>query len=172
MKCFSTVRQRRRRKIVIPPSYPQKSFPHQKFSETQRKIVPWRSFFGPVRLKNFGRNREASPLLCLKLSDFGSLSEHSRVLLRILSALWDKDFLKELTDIPFLCIKFCDARKFLKHRNDPQRIFSELCDKKFLTRKLDTPPSLMHKIFHYPNFPHKPKCFPTKFFSTVRQQLL
>ena len=76
--------------------------------------------------KKFRQNRGASPLFCLKLFDTRVLSKHRRVLLRILSVLWDKDFSTEFSDIPFLCIKFCDAWNFLKHRSVPQRNFSVL----------------------------------------------
>ena len=50
--------------------------------------------------KNSRQNREASPLLCLKIFDTRILSKHRSVLLRILSALWDKNFSTEFSDIP------------------------------------------------------------------------
>ena len=102
-------------------------------------MVPWRIFFGLVSWNNFRQNREASPLFCLKIFVTRILSKHRRVLLRILSALWDKDFSTEFSDIPFFCIKFCDTRNFLKHRSVPQRNFLVLCDKKISTKKRDTP---------------------------------
>ena len=89
--------------------------------------------------KNFDKTVKLPPLLCLKLFDTRILSKHRRVLLRILSALRDKDFSTEFSDIPFLCINFCDARNFLKHRSVPQRNFSVLWDKKFWTKSRDTP---------------------------------
>ena len=98
-----------------PPLIHKIFFPTRNF--LKHRMVPWRSFFGPVRLKKLRQNREASPLLCLKLFDTRILLKHRRVLLRILSALWEKDFSTEFSDIPFLCIKFCDARNFLKHRS-------------------------------------------------------
>ena len=75
----------------------------------KHRMVPWRSFFGP------------------------------EIFLRILSALWDKDFSKEFSDIPFLCMKFCDTPNFLKHRSVPQRNFPVQWDKKFWTKSRDTP---------------------------------
>ena len=66
----------------------------------KHRMVFWRCFFGPVRLKNFRQNREASPLLCLKFFDTRILSKHRRALLRILSTLWDKDFSTELVISP------------------------------------------------------------------------
>ena len=59
------------------------------------------------------------PLLCMKIFDTRILSKHRRVLLRILSALWNKDFSTVFNDIPFLFIKFCDGRNFQEHRSLP-----------------------------------------------------
>ena len=117
-------------------------FPTRNF--LKHRMVPWRSFFGPMRLKNFRRNREASFLLCLWFFDTRILSEHRRVLLRILSALWDKDFPTEFSDIPFLCIKVFATRNFLIHRSVPERKFLLLWDEKFWT-KIVIPP-LLHRI--------------------------
>ena len=100
-----------------PPSYPWNIFPYQKFFETQNGSLA--KFFRSCEIKKIRQNLEASPLLCLKLFDTRILSKHRRVLLRILSALRDKDISTEFSDIPFLCIKFCDARNFLKHRSVP-----------------------------------------------------
>ena len=74
--------------------------------------------FRSCETKNFEKTVIPS-LLCMRIFDTRILSKHRRVLLRNLSALWDKDFSKEFSDIPFLCIKFCHARKFLKHRSVP-----------------------------------------------------
>ena len=96
-------------------------FPTRKF--LKHRMVPWRSFFGAVREKSFRKNREASPLFCLKLSDTRILSKPRRVLLWSLSALWEKDFSMKFSDIPFLCIEFFATRNFLRHRIVPQRFF-------------------------------------------------
>ena len=93
------------------------------------------------------------PLLWLKVFDTRILSKHRSVLLRILSALWDKNVSAEFSDVPFSCIKFCDTRNFLKHRGVPQRNFSVLCDKKLSTEKRDTPaPLWCIKFFDTRNF--------------------
>ena len=143
MKYFGTVRQKLfdGKSWYLPPpllsmrifSLPEifwntESFPGEVFS------VLWDK-------KKFRQNREAFPLLCLKIFDTRIFSKHRSVLLQILSALWDKNFSTEFSDIPFLSIKFCAARNFLKHRTVPQRNFSVLWDKKNLNEK-----SLLHKI--------------------------
>ena len=118
--------------------------------------------------KNFDKTVKLPPSFAWKFS----IPEFFRsVLLRILSALWDKNFSTELSDIPFLCIKYCDTRNFLKHRTVPQRNFLVMCDKSFRRRNV-IPPSLMHKVFRYPKFSDKPKCSPTKFFGSVSQKIL
>ena len=94
--------------------------------------------------KNFSTKPWSFPLLCLKIFDTRILSKHRRVLLRILSALWDKDFSTDFSDIPFLCIKFFATRNFLIHRSVLQRNFSVLWDKKFWMKSRDTP--LLHRI--------------------------
>ena len=102
--------------------------------------------------KKFRQNREASPLLCLKIFETRILSKDRSVLLRILSALWDKNFSTEFSDIPFLCIKFCDTRNFLKHRSVPQRNFLVLCDKSFRRRNVIPPSLWCIKFFDTRNF--------------------
>ena len=115
--------------------------------------------------KKFWQNREASPLLCLKIFDTRIISKHRSVLLRILSALWDKIFSTEFSDIPLLCIKFCDTRNFLKHRSVPQRNFSVLCDKKFSPEKRDTPSSLSDALnFSIPEIFWYTEVFPNENF--------
>ena len=60
MKNFGALRQKLRRKIVIPPPLIHKKFfPIINF--LKHRMVPWRSFLGPVRWKHFRQNREASP---------------------------------------------------------------------------------------------------------------
>ena len=53
----------------------------------------------------------------------------------------------------------------------PNEIF-RYCVTKSLRRKNLIPPSLMQKIFRYPEISDTPKCSPTKFFGTVRQKIL
>ena len=122
-----------------------------------------------VLWENFRQNREDSPLLCLKLSDTRILSKQKGSSTNFIGTVRQK-FFNGVSDIAFLSIKFCDTRNFLKHRSVPQRIFSVLCDTKFSAEKRDTPLSLMHKIFWYPNFSDTPKCSPTKFVGPVRQK--
>ena len=136
-KYFGTVRQKLfDGKSWYPPSYPKNIFPYQKFSETQNDSLA--KFFRSCEIKEILTKPWSFPLLCLKIFGPRILSKHRRVLLRILSALWDKNFSTEFSDIP-LCIKFCDTRNFLKHRSVPQRNFSVLYDTKFSTEKRDTP---------------------------------
>ena len=128
-----------RRKIVMPPSLLSIKifFLPEFFCNTE--WFPGELFSVLWDKKNFRQNREASPLLCLKIFNSRVLSKHRSVLLRILCALWDKNFSTEFSDIPFLCIKFCDTRNFLKHRTSPQRNFLVLWDKKFWKKSRDTP---------------------------------
>ena len=139
MKYFGTVRQKLWRKIVIPPPLLAMKYFSQPKNFWNTEWFPGEVFLVLWDKINFRQNREASPLLWLKLFDTRILSKHRRVLLRILSALWEKDISTEFSDIPFLGIKFCDARNFLTHRSVPQRNFSVLWDKKFWTKSRDTP---------------------------------
>ena len=127
-------------------------------------------FFGTVRKKNF-RRKIVMPPIMHKIFRYPKFSETLKGCSRNFSALRDKKFSTELSDIRFLCIKFCDARIFLKHRSVPQRNFSVLCDKKFLTENVIPPPSLMHKIFRHPKFFDTLKCSPTNFIGTARQKI-
>ena len=63
-------------------------------------MVPWRSFFGPVRFKKLSTKPWRFPLFCLKIFDSRILSKHRRVLLRILSAVWAKNFSTDFSDTP------------------------------------------------------------------------
>ena len=128
-----------------PPLLSIKYFSLQKFSK--HRMVPWRSFFGPLEIKIFLTKPWIFPFLCLKNFDTRILSKHRRFLLRILSALWDKNFSTDFNDIPFLCIKFWDTRNFLKHRSVPQRNFSVLCDKVFDGETWYPPPLSCIKFF-------------------------
>ena len=109
-----------------PPLIHKKFFPTSNF--LKHRMVPWRSFFGPVRETKFRQNREACPLLCLKFFDTRNLSKH-----RSLSALKDKKISKENLDSsppPLLSINFFDTGNFVKQRRDPLRSFSALWDNK------------------------------------------
>ena len=143
MKYFGPVGQ----KLFDGKSWYHPSLIHKNFFPTRNilkhRLVPWRSF-SVLWDKKIRQNREASPLLCLKIFDTRTLSKHRSVLLRILSALWDKNFSTEFSDIPLLCIKFCDTRNFLKQRTLPRRNFLVLCDKSFWRRNVIPP--LLHKI--------------------------
>ena len=89
--------------LDITPFFVKKIFHSRSF--LKQRMFPQRSFFGPVRKKNW-QNCEASPLLCLENFDTRILSKHRRVLLRIISAQWDEKVSTEFSDIPFLWIKF------------------------------------------------------------------
>ena len=143
-------------------------FPTRNF--LKHRMVPWRSFFGPVRRENFDKTVKLPPSFAGKFS-IPQFFRNTEVFSYELSALWDKNFSTEFSDITFLCIKFCGTWNFLKHRSVPQRNFSVLCDKKCLTENVILP-SLMHIFFRHSKLSHTPKCSPTKFFGTVKQKIL
>ena len=145
MKYFGTVWQKFRRKIVIPPnpppapppppSYPKKIFSTCNF--LKHRMVPWRSFFGRVRETKFRQNREASPLLCLKLLDTRILPKH-----RSLSALRHKKNSTENLDsspLPSLTHKFLRYAKISGTKKGSPGSFSVLWDNNFCIENLYIP---------------------------------
>ena len=89
----------------------------------------------------------------MKIFDTGISLKHRRAPLQIFSALCDKKFSTENSDIPFLCIEFFNIRSFLKHWMVPPRIFSALWDKKIPTEKRETPHLLSIIFFHTRKYP-------------------
>ena len=135
----------------------------------KHRMVPWRSFFSVLwDKKNFRQNREA--FLCLKIFDTRILSKHRNVFLRILLALWDKNFSTELSGIPFLMQKIMRYTKFSETpKCSPTNFFGTVWQK-VIDGETQYPSSLMLQNFRYSSFSDTPKCYPTKFFGTVRQK--
>ena len=90
------------------------------------------------------------PLLCLKKFDTRILSKRRKVLLRILSAQWDKEFSTEFSDIPFLCIKI-SIPEFLWYTEVFPNVTFWYCGTKNLNEK-SWYPLLCIKFFDTPNF--------------------
>ena len=119
-------------------------------------------FFGTVRQKNVEGKSWYFPLpLIHKLFRYQKFSEtqHRRVPLQNVSALWDKKFSPENLDTPpppLLIHKLFRYRKFseTQHGRVLQRNFSALWDKKFPTKNIDTPS------------PHPPSLLSINFFDT------
>ena len=134
-------------KIVISSSEATKPFRHQKFRETQE---------------------------CSPTNIFGAVRQQILVSRSWYSPRRPKMFRQQ----KFYETQKCSPTKFypsffLKHRRLPLRNFSELWDNKFSTKNRDTrSPFIIHKIFRQQKFYETQKCSPTKFFGTVRQQIL
>ena len=124
------------RKIVITPPPPI----HKCFFATknfvEHRMVPRRNFSVLWDKKNFRKNRESSPLRCLKIFDTRILSKHRSVLLRILAALWDKNFRGRNVNTPLLLwfVIFFDTPNFVKHWRGAHEHFLH-CDTKIFRRK-------------------------------------
>ena len=116
-----------------------KCFPLPKNIETQNGLLA--KFFRSCEIKEtFDKTLKLPPLLLEKFrfqNSFETQKCSPRKFIN-LSALWDKNFSKEFSDIPLLCINSCDTRNFLKHRTVPQRKFLVVWQK-FSTEKRDTP---------------------------------
>ena len=132
--------------------------PSKNFSSLPKTL--WNTEWFPVEdfsvlwdRKKLLKNRESSPLLCLKLFDIRNLSKNRSVLLRYLSELWDKNFSTEFSDIPILCINSCDTQKFSETpKCSPTKLLGTVWEK-FSTEKRDTPLPLWYiKFFHTPTF--------------------
>ena len=142
MKYFGTVWQKFRRKIVIPPTLhtPPPLLSKKKLSTCnflKHIMVPWRSFFGPVGETKFRQNREASPLLCLKLLDTRILPKHGS-----LSALRHKKNSTENLDsspLPPLTHKFLRYAKISGTKKGYIGSFSVLWDNNFCIENLYIP---------------------------------
>ena len=144
-----------------PPVIHQIFFPTSNF--LKHRMVPWRSFFGPVRETKFRQNREASPLLCLKLFDTRNLSKH-----RSLSALRDEKISTENHDFPPSYPKFFRYRKFCEtKKGSPSKFFGTVRQQSFYRKSLYSP--LRHKVSRYANFSETHTGYSAKFFAIVRQ---
>ena len=97
------------------------------FSETQK--VSRAIFFDIVRRQVFDGNLWF-PLFLLSLNfiDSRNFLKYRRDHIHSFSALWDKRFPTDVSDIPFLCKRCFDTRIFLKHGKGSLQIFSALWD--------------------------------------------
>ena len=137
MKHFGTVRQKLRRKIVIPPPLLSiKIFPYQKFSETQ--WFPGVVFSVLWAKKIFDKTLKLPPSFAWNFSipEFFRNAEGFYEFYR----RWEtKIFQRSLVISPLWCIKFSETQI----RRVPLRNFSALWNKKFSTENHDT---LLHKV--------------------------
>ena len=112
-----------------------------KFFNTPNFLKHWRDaheIFRHCETKNCRRKNVIPPIMH-KIFQYPKFSETLKGYPWNFSALWDKKFSTEFSDIRFFCISFCDTRNFLKHRSVPQRNFLLLWDQKFWTKSRDTP---------------------------------
>ena len=87
----------------------------------KHRSVPQRIFFGTVRQKK--STKPWCPLLCMKIFETRVFWNTGVFPPLVFSALSDKQFSTEISDVPFLCIKIFDIRNFLKHWRVPHGIF-------------------------------------------------
>ena len=143
-KFSSTVKQKFWLKIVIPPPLliHKIIFPTRNF--LKHRMLPWRSFFGPVRWKKFDKTVKFPPAFARNFS-IPEFSRNTEVFSYEFYRHCEQKIFQQFNDIPFLCIKFFDNRNFPIHRSIPQQNFSGLWDKK-LERKVVIPPSFAWNI--------------------------
>ena len=85
----------------FPPLLIHKIFHYRKFSETQHRRVPLRSFSVVRDKKNFDRNSRYNPFKH-KMFRHPKIVTHQRFPLRSFSAHWDEKILTEKRDITLL----------------------------------------------------------------------
>ena len=99
--CYGKTKTFRQEIVIPPPLWSIKTFSLPEiFWNTE--WFPGEVFSVLWDKKKFRQNREASPLLCLKIFDTTILSKHRSVLLRILLALWAKNFERKVVIPPLL----------------------------------------------------------------------
>ena len=131
----------------------------------KHRMVPWRSFFGPVRLKKISTKPWSFPLLCLKNFDTRMLSKNRRVLLRILSALWDKDFSTEFSWHPLVIHKILRYTKFSETpKCSLTKFFGTVWQKVFDEETWYPPPLSDAYNFSIPEIFWNTEVFPNKVF--------
>ena len=108
--------------------------------------------------------------LSSKLFDARSFLKYRRDHLQSFSALWEKRFPTEISDITLLCKRSFDTRIFLKHGRIPYESFRR-CETKFFQLKLVICRSYPYD-FSVPDFSETQKGSPTKIFRKVRQKFL
>ena len=109
-------------------------------------------------------------LLSLQTFDARSFLKHRTDHLQSFSALWEKRFPTEISDITLLCKKCFDTRIFLKHGRIPYESFRR-CETKFFQLKLVICRSYPYD-FSVPDFSETQKGSTTKNFGKVRQKFL
>ena len=123
----------------------QKMFRYPIFSETQ-KVSPTK-FFDTVRHQLFDGELWCPVfLLTLKFFNARSFLKHRRDHLQSFSALWEKRFPTETSDIPVLCKRCFETRIFLKHGRGPLQNFLALWDN-FFSNEISDMPFLCIRFF-------------------------
>ena len=107
--------------------------------------------------------------LTSEIFDDRKFSKHRTDHVQSFSALWDKRFPTEISDLPFLSQRCFHARIYLKHGGIPYENFRR-CTTKFFQLKLVICRSYPYD-FAVPDFSETQKVSPTMFFDTVRHQL-
>ena len=161
-KLFGTVRQKKFVAKMIPhPLF----FLYQKFSETQKGFLT--KFFDSVLCYKIFFDNTVMPLPLSYAWKFWTphFLKHKKVSLRIFSALWDKKFSTDNSDIPFLCKKLSDTRIFLKHWMVPHKTFRH-CETNFRQKIVIS--FYAKSFFNTRSFPIH-RIVPTKFFGSLRQ---
>ena len=127
--------------FFLPPLI-HKIFRYYFFWKTE--IFPY-DVFRYCEILTFRRKLVMSPVFSTsKFFDARFFLKHRMEHVQSLSALWDKGFPTEISDIPFLCRRCFDTRIYLKHRRGSLRHFLVLRDKNF-DKKYGTP------LFSYPS---------------------
>ena len=153
-KCFGTVRQKNRRRIVILlPLLCMKIFDTRSFRKDKK--IPLQSF-SVLRDKKFPTENRDTPFLCIKFFDAGFFPRHRSVRLRNVSVLWDKTIFdrKSWYSLPpppsypwnfsireifwntegflYEMFRYCETQKFSRENRDTlldkvQKSVEELC---------------------------------------------
>ena len=138
-----------------PPSLIHKHFLYRKFSETQHRRVPLRSFSVLWDKKFSMENRDITLWSMNSFFPYPKLVTHWRVPLRYFWALWDKKFLTENRDTPHLIHKFFRYQNFCETQKDSSTKFF----------------GTVTRNFGIPEISDTLKRSPSKFSGTVRQKI-
>ena len=145
MKYFGTVRQKLRRKIVIPPPSIQ-TFSIPEIIATVKDSPT--EIFGTVRQKTFDGKSWYSPPPLIQTFSVPEISETLKGSpTKFFGTVRQKNFRRKVLISPPLLSKLFRYPKLLQQLRIPLRKFSALWDKKLSTENLDTPPPPS-----YPNF--------------------
>ena len=109
------------------------------------KGFPLRCFFRYCEISVFRRKGLMSPVfLSSKFFDARKFLKHRTDHLQSFSALWEKRFPTDSSDLPFLFKRCFDTRIYLKHGRGPLRNISVLWDKNFEKKSWYTPSPFIH----------------------------